>query len=103
LSGASVGWRLFHLDARKFLFHRNVIQQARVRIRRESHQQVQIAVPAEIFAQRRPEYAQFGDLPPAAELTYRAALSEWESPSAWHPSLTSLPQPPSRPAAERSV
>src|SRR5271157_4004437 len=54
-------------DTGEFLFHRNVIHQAPVCICREPHQQVQIAVRPEVFAQRRSEHAQFGDLPPAAE------------------------------------
>src|SRR5260370_479429 len=53
-------------DAGEFLFHRDVIQQAPVRVGGEPYQQVQVAVRAEVFAQRRSEHAEFGDLPAVA-------------------------------------
>ena len=54
-------------DTSEFLFQGDVIHQAPVRIRSETRQQIQIAVRAEVVAQRRSEDAEFGDLPPAAE------------------------------------
>lgn len=51
----------------QFVLHIDMVEEAPLRVRRESRQDVNVAVGSEVIAQDRPKKRQFSYLPPPAE------------------------------------